>query len=45
MLALDTTNLDAMEAGLKIRNGPSLMNSVSLQSSRIDAGLGNGEHL
>ena len=39
MLALDTTNLDAIEAGLKVRNGPALMNSVSLQSSRIDRGL------
>lgn len=39
MLALDTTNLDAMEAGLKVRQGPVLMNSVSLQTSRIDRGL------
>jgi 5-methyltetrahydrofolate corrinoid/iron sulfur protein methyltransferase len=39
MLCLDTTNLDAMEAGLKVRKGPALMNSVSLQSSRIDRGL------
>jgi 5-methyltetrahydrofolate corrinoid/iron sulfur protein methyltransferase len=40
MLSLDTTNLDAMEAGLKVRQGrPVLMNSVSLQSSRIDRGL------
>ncbi|MCJ7604928.1 MAG: dihydropteroate synthase [Dehalococcoidales bacterium] len=39
MLALDTTNLDAMEAGLKVRQGPVLMNSVSLQSSRVDRGL------
>jgi 5-methyltetrahydrofolate corrinoid/iron sulfur protein methyltransferase len=39
MLSLDTTNLDAMEAGLKVRKGPVLMNSVSLQSSRIDRGL------
>lgn len=39
MLSLDTTNLDAMEAGLKVRKGPALMNSVSLQSSRIDRGL------
>jgi len=39
MLSLDTTNLDAMEAGLKVRKGPALMNSVSLQSSRVDRGL------
>ena len=39
MLSLDTTNLDAMEAGLKTRQGPVLMNSVSLQTSRIDRGL------
>jgi 5-methyltetrahydrofolate corrinoid/iron sulfur protein methyltransferase len=39
MLSLDTTNLDAMEAGLKARQGPALMNSVSLQTSRIDRGL------
>ena len=39
MLSLDTTNLDAMEAGLKARKGPVLMNSVSLQTSRVDRGL------
>jgi cobalamin-dependent methionine synthase I len=39
MLSLDTTNLDAMEAGLKVRKGPVLINSVSLQTSRIDRGL------
>jgi 5-methyltetrahydrofolate corrinoid/iron sulfur protein methyltransferase len=39
MLSLDTANLDAMEAGLKVRRGPVLMNSVSLQASRIDRGL------
>jgi len=41
MLSLDTTNLDAMEAGLKARQGKGkvLMNSVSLQSSRVDRGL------
>ena len=39
MLSLDTTNLDAMEAGLKVREGSVLMNSVSLQTSRIDRGL------
>jgi 5-methyltetrahydrofolate corrinoid/iron sulfur protein methyltransferase len=39
MLCLDTTNMDAMEAGLKVRQGPALMNSVSLQSSRVTRGL------
>ena len=39
MVALDTTNMDAMEAGLKVRKGPALMNSVSLQSSRVGRGL------
>jgi cobalamin-dependent methionine synthase I len=39
MLSLDTTNLDAMEAGLKVRKGPVLINSVSLQTSRINRGL------
>jgi len=39
MLSLDTTNLDAMEAGLKVRQGPVLMNSVSLQTSRVGRGL------
>jgi 5-methyltetrahydrofolate corrinoid/iron sulfur protein methyltransferase len=39
MLSLDTTNQDAVEAGLKVRQGPALINSVSLQTSRIDRGL------
>jgi len=39
MLSLDTTNLDAMEAGLKVRQGPVLINSVSLQTSRVVRGL------
>jgi 5-methyltetrahydrofolate corrinoid/iron sulfur protein methyltransferase len=39
MLSLDTTNLDAMRAGLKARKGKVLINSVSLQTSRIDRGL------
>src|SRR4030042_4043291 len=39
MLSLDTTNLDAMRAGLKANRGKVLMNSVSLQTSRIDRGL------
>lgn len=39
-LALDTTNMDAMEAGLKAcKKGNALINSVSLQTSRIDRGL------
>jgi 5-methyltetrahydrofolate corrinoid/iron sulfur protein methyltransferase len=39
MLSLDTTNQDAMEAGLKARQGKVLINSVSLQTSRVDRGL------
>jgi 5-methyltetrahydrofolate corrinoid/iron sulfur protein methyltransferase len=40
MLSLDTTNQDAMEAGLKARQGKAaLINSISLQTSRIDLGL------
>ncbi len=39
MLSLDTTNLDAMEAGLKARKGRVLINSVSLQTSRLERGL------
>src|SRR3972149_5446681 len=39
MLSLDTTNQDAMAAGLKVRKGPVLINSVSLQTSRVDRGL------
>jgi cobalamin-dependent methionine synthase I len=39
MLSLDTTNLDAMQAGLKARQGKVLINSVSLQTSRVDRGL------
>ncbi len=39
MLSLDTTNMDAMEAGLKAGKNKIIMNSVSLQSSRIDRGL------
>ncbi|MFC1970534.1 dihydropteroate synthase [Chloroflexota bacterium] len=38
-LSLDTTNLIAMEAGLKTYKGKALINSVSLQSSRIEKGL------
>jgi 5-methyltetrahydrofolate corrinoid/iron sulfur protein methyltransferase len=39
MLSLDTTNQDAMEAGLKTGKNKALINSVSLQTSRIDRGL------
>jgi 5-methyltetrahydrofolate corrinoid/iron sulfur protein methyltransferase len=39
MLSLDTTNMDAMEAGLKACKNKALMNSVSLQTSRIDRGF------
>jgi 5-methyltetrahydrofolate corrinoid/iron sulfur protein methyltransferase len=39
MLSLDTTNMDAIEAGLKASKNKVLINSVSLQSSRIDRGL------
>lgn len=41
MLSLDTTNLEAMESGLKAAKGKNkvLINSVSLQTSRIERGL------
>jgi 5-methyltetrahydrofolate corrinoid/iron sulfur protein methyltransferase len=39
MLSLDTTNMAAIEAGLKASKNKVLINSVSLQSSRIDQGL------
>ena len=39
MLSLDTTNMEAMEAGLKTCRNKALINSVSLQSSRVDKGL------
>jgi 5-methyltetrahydrofolate corrinoid/iron sulfur protein methyltransferase len=38
-LALDTTNMEATEAGLKVCKQPALINSISLQSSRVDLGL------
>lgn len=38
-LALDTTNLEAMEGGLKVHKGRPLMNSVSLQPSRLEKGI------
>ncbi|MFC2068183.1 dihydropteroate synthase [Chloroflexota bacterium] len=38
-LSLDTTNLIAMEAGLKVCQGKALLNSISLQPSRLEQGL------
>ena len=38
-LSLDTTNLTAMEAGLKVCKSKALMNSVSLQPARLEQGL------
>ncbi|MBM2824744.1 MAG: 5-methyltetrahydrofolate:corrinoid iron-sulfur protein methyltransferase [Dehalococcoidales bacterium] len=38
-LSLDTTNPVAMEAGLKVCRGKALINSVSLQPDRLEAGL------
>ncbi|MFC2047005.1 dihydropteroate synthase [Chloroflexota bacterium] len=38
-LSLDTTNLVAMEAGLKAYKGKALINSVSLQTTRMEKGL------
>lgn len=38
-LSLDTTNLEAMEAGIKACRRPPLMNSISLQTSRFGPGL------
>ncbi len=38
-LSLDTTNLIAMEAGLKAAKNKPLMNSVSLQPDRLEQGL------
>jgi 5-methyltetrahydrofolate corrinoid/iron sulfur protein methyltransferase len=38
-LSLDTTNADAMEAGLKIHQGKALINSVSLQPERLEKAL------
>jgi cobalamin-dependent methionine synthase I len=38
-LSLDTTNLVAMEAGLKAAKNKPLMNSVSLQPDRLEQGL------
>ncbi|MBI2860983.1 MAG: dihydropteroate synthase [Chloroflexi bacterium] len=38
-LSLDTTNLVAMEAGLKVAANKPLMNSISLQPDRLERGL------
>ena len=38
-LSLDTTNLIAMEAGLKTYKSEALLNSVSLQTDRLEKGL------
>jgi cobalamin-dependent methionine synthase I len=38
-LSLDTTNPDAMEAGLKVHKGKALINSVSLQPERLERAL------
>ncbi len=38
-LSLDTTNLIAMEAGLKVYKNKALMNSISLQPDRLNQGL------
>ena len=38
-LSLDTTNLEAMEAGLKACKGVTLINSISLQPARLEQGL------
>jgi len=38
-LSLDTTNLAAMEAGLKVAKGRPLINSISLQPDRMEPGL------
>ncbi len=38
-LSLDTTNLVAMEAGLKNAKSKPLMNSISLQPDRLESGL------
>ena len=37
--SLDTTNPVAMEAGLKVHKGKALINSISLQPDRLEAGL------
>ena len=38
-LSLDTTNLVAMEAGLKTSKSKALINSISLQTDRLEPGL------
>ena len=42
-LSLDTTNLVAMEAGLKAYKGKALINSVSLQTEQDGEGAGAGQ--
>ncbi len=37
--SLDTTNVEAMEAGLKVHKGKAIINSVSLQPDRLGKGL------
>ncbi len=37
--SLDTTNVEAMEAGLKVHKGKAIINSVSLQPDRLEKGL------
>jgi len=39
LLSLDTTNPVAMEAGLKVCKSKALINSISLQPDRLEAGL------
>lgn len=34
--SLDTTNMDAMEAGIKVHQGKAIMNSISLQTGRAE---------
>ena len=36
-LSLDTTNIDAIEAGLKVHRGKALINSISARPERIEA--------
>jgi 5-methyltetrahydrofolate corrinoid/iron sulfur protein methyltransferase len=38
-LSLDTTNLSAMESGLKVCRNKALINSISLQPDRLEKGL------
>ncbi|HQH42996.1 MAG TPA: dihydropteroate synthase [Syntrophorhabdaceae bacterium] len=36
-LSIDTTNIEAMEAGLRVHRGKALINSISARSERIEA--------